>query len=105
VGVPGSVVADLVVVEPGLVLRGLEALFDRPPGPGDPDQLAQRRRGRSGAAVEREVPVLLALAWAGLAADQQPVPPPVGESGRVERDSGPVVFALAVRPEPVTIPV
>src|SRR5690606_18404407 len=32
VGVPGSVVADLVLVEPGFVLRGLEALLDRPPG-------------------------------------------------------------------------
>src|SRR5690606_36584011 len=39
VGVPGSVVADLVLVEPGFVLRGLEALLDRPPGAGDPDQL------------------------------------------------------------------
>jgi hypothetical protein len=42
VGVPGPPGADLVVVEPGFVLRGLEALLDGPAGAGDPDQLAQR---------------------------------------------------------------
>jgi hypothetical protein len=39
VPVPGDVLADLIVIEGGLVLGGLEALLDRPPGPGDPDQL------------------------------------------------------------------
>ena len=39
VAVPGVVAADLVVVEPDLGLRGLEALLDRPPGAGDPDQV------------------------------------------------------------------
>lgn len=38
VPVPGVVAADLVMIEPDLVLRGLEALFDRPSGARDPDQ-------------------------------------------------------------------
>jgi hypothetical protein len=50
VGVPGSPAADLVVVEPGFVLGGLEAFLDSPAGPGDPDQLAQRGGGGTGAA-------------------------------------------------------
>jgi hypothetical protein len=33
VGVPGSPGADLVMVQAGLVLRGLEALLDRPRAP------------------------------------------------------------------------
>ena len=100
VGVPGPVVADLVLVEPGLVLGRLEAFLDRPPGPGDPDQLPQRGRGGSGAAVERQLPMLSCRAGFGLAAHQQPVPPPRGQPGRVERDGDPVVLAQAVRAGP-----
>lgn len=35
VGVPGSVAADLVMIQTGLVLRGLEAILDRPADRGD----------------------------------------------------------------------
>ena len=50
VPVPGVVAADLVVVQAGLVLGGLEALLDRPPGPGHGDQrpTAACRRGVAG---------------------------------------------------------
>src|SRR5258705_12293044 len=41
VAVPGVVAADLVLIQPDLVLRGLERLLDRPPGPGHPDQFGQ----------------------------------------------------------------
>jgi hypothetical protein len=75
VGVPGSVAADLVVVQAGFVLRGLEALLDRPPGGGDADQLRCRRGRGAGAAVERQLSVL-ARGRVELAADQQPVTPP-----------------------------
>ena len=51
VPVPGVVAADLVLVEPDLVLRGLEALLDRPPGAGDPDQVVVGGAGRAGAQV------------------------------------------------------
>lgn len=44
---PAGVAADLVVIASGLALRGLEALLDRPPGPGDGDQLGQRDPGRA----------------------------------------------------------
>ena len=42
--VPGVVVPDLVLVQPGLVLAGLEGLLDRPAGSGDADELAHRVR-------------------------------------------------------------
>jgi hypothetical protein len=38
VGIPRPPGPDLVVIQPGLVLRGLEALLDRPPRPGHPDR-------------------------------------------------------------------
>src|SRR5487761_1521970 len=41
VPVPGAVLADLVVVQPGLVLRLAEAVLDSPPGPCHCDQLGQ----------------------------------------------------------------
>src|SRR5258706_8666721 len=44
VAVPGAVAADLVVVEPGLVLGLGEAVLHRPPCPGDGDQLGQGYR-------------------------------------------------------------
>jgi hypothetical protein len=47
VSAPGSPGADLVVVQAGFVLRGLVALLDRPPGPGDAHQLAQRCGNRA----------------------------------------------------------
>jgi hypothetical protein len=44
--VPGVVAADLIVVQAGLVLGGLEAFLDRPPGAGHGDQLGQGGAGR-----------------------------------------------------------
>jgi hypothetical protein len=35
VPIPGAIAADLIMVEPGLFLRSLEALLDRPPAAGD----------------------------------------------------------------------
>ena len=40
--VPGGPVADLVLVEPGQALAGVEPLLDRPAEPGDLDQGGQR---------------------------------------------------------------
>ena len=63
--VPGVVAADLVVVQAGLVLGGLEAFLDRPPGPGHGDQLGQGGAGRGVAGEERQLPA------GDRAADQQ----------------------------------
>jgi hypothetical protein len=41
VGVPGSPVADLVLVETGLVLGLLEAFLDRPAAAGDAGEVEQ----------------------------------------------------------------
>jgi hypothetical protein len=41
VPVPGVIAADLVVVQAGLVLGGLEAFLDCPPGAGHPDQFGE----------------------------------------------------------------
>ena len=51
VPVPGVVAADLVVVQAGLVLGGLEAFLDRPPRAGYPHQLSKRGASR-GVAVK-----------------------------------------------------
>lgn len=51
VAVPGVVAADLVLVEPDLVLRGLEALLDGLPGAGDPDEAFIAGAWRAGAQV------------------------------------------------------
>jgi hypothetical protein len=45
VAIPADVAADLVLVQAALVLRGLEALLDRPAGPGDADQLGDGDAG------------------------------------------------------------
>jgi hypothetical protein len=49
VPVPGVVAADLIVVQSGLGLGGLEALPGRPPRSGDADQLLIGGGGRGGA--------------------------------------------------------
>jgi hypothetical protein len=51
VAVPGVVAADLVLVEPDLVLRGLEALLDGASGAGDPDERLVAGAGRAAAAA------------------------------------------------------
>src|SRR3954469_9928936 len=52
--------------------RGAQALLDRPPRPGDPNQLPQRGASRSGAAVERQLADGFALGGLDLVAHQQP---------------------------------
>ena len=52
VAVPRVEATDLVVVEPDLGLRGLEAFLDRPPGAGDPDEVVAGGAGRAGAQLE-----------------------------------------------------
>lgn len=47
VGVPGPIVADLVVVEPGLVLGLLERFLYMPAGSGGPGQVDRPGRGGS----------------------------------------------------------
>jgi len=42
--VPGAVAADLIVIEPGLVLGLGEAVLHRPPGAGHGDQLGEGDR-------------------------------------------------------------
>ena len=54
VPVPGVVATHLVLVEPR-PLRCLEALLDRPPGTGDPDQVLVGGAGRAGAQVVRQL--------------------------------------------------
>jgi len=48
--VPGHPAADLVLVQADKAFRGLEALFDAPALPGDPDQGGQRHPVRAVAA-------------------------------------------------------
>ena len=86
VAVPGVVAADLVVVEAGLILRGLEALLDGPAGPGDPDQLLVFGPGRGGAQVVGQFQ--LAFAVAGRRAADQQVPGPAGRFGAVFGQGG-----------------
>jgi hypothetical protein len=90
--VPGGPGADLVFVEPGQALAGLDAFFDGPPAPGDFDQGGQRDMAGAVAAVEGQFP------GAAVAADQQPpVPGPAGVDGQ----PGPVVVAVALGASPV----
>jgi len=46
VPVPGGIPTDLIVIEAGLVLRGLEALLDRPPAAGQPNEFGEWGVGR-----------------------------------------------------------
>jgi hypothetical protein len=52
VPVPGGVVTDLIGGQPGLVLGGLEALLDGPPGAGHGDELLEGGAGGAGADVK-----------------------------------------------------
>jgi hypothetical protein len=58
VAVPGVVAPHLIVVDPNLVLRGLEALLDRPPGPRHCDQVGVEGAGRPGTQVVRQLRLL-----------------------------------------------
>src|SRR3954453_19318489 len=55
VPVPAGPAPHLVVIEPHLALRALEAFLDRPPLPGDPHHLRQRRVRWTEAHVVRPV--------------------------------------------------
>src|SRR5258708_12627922 len=93
VPVPGTVLADLVVVQAGLVLCFGEAVLDRPPRPGHRDDLGQRdRAGRPAAEVRQLELAFLArgqgpadqqVTGAGRGADLRPVvnPWPLGSVG------------------------
>ncbi len=98
VPVPAHVAADFVLVQAALVLRGLEALLDRPACPGDPHQLLN---GGLQGGVSEVVGDFVGLADA--AAGQSP-PHPVGDIALVvELGDGrqphgrPVVDARALR--------
>ena len=85
--VPGVPAADLVLIQPGQSLAGLEILLRGPADPGDLDQGGQRDVAGAVAAVERQLP------GAAVAADQQPaVTGPAGVDGQ----PGPVVVAVAL---------
>jgi hypothetical protein len=79
---PGVPAADLVLIQPGQALAGLEIFLRGPPDPGDLDQGGQRDGAGAAAAVERQFP------GAAVAADQQPT---VTRPARVDGQPGPVV--------------
>jgi len=56
--VPGVVQTDLVVIEPGISFRCLEAFLDGPPGAGDADELTGGFATRVVAVVEGELAVV-----------------------------------------------
>lgn len=97
--VPAHVAADFVLVQAALVLRGLEALLDRPARPGDPHSYYN---GGAQRGVSKVVGDLVGLADA--ATGQRP-PRPVGDltlvvelsDGR-KPDRRPVVDARSLRP-------
>src|SRR5690606_17822063 len=66
---PGGPAADLVFVQAGQGLGGLEGFLDAPAGARDADQFGQRDRAGCVAAVVGQLAVL------GVAADQQPAVP------------------------------
>src|SRR5713101_2823796 len=70
VPVPGVPLADLVVVQPGLVLGLGEAVLDRPPGAGHGDQLCQGGAGRGVAPEERQLQLTFLARYQG-PADQE----------------------------------
>ena len=86
VPVPGVVAADLAVVEPGLVLGCLEALFDGPPVSGYPDQFLVGRVGRGAEQVVGEFQLILGVAGQR-PADQQ-LPGPAGRLAAVFGQGG-----------------
>jgi hypothetical protein len=88
--VPGGPAADLVLVEAGEALAGLEVLLDGPAEPRDPDEGGQRDRVRAVAVLEGQ--------FAGA-----PVPPdeqvPASRAVAVDGDPGAVVPALPLGAE------
>ena len=100
VPVPGAVLADLVVVQAGLVLGLGEAVLDSPPGARYGDELGQGDRAGRLAAEERQLKLAF-LARAQGPADQQPVPGAAGADQRPvvqPRPLGPVGAAQPLPP-------
>src|SRR5262249_35722562 len=94
VPVPARPRPHLVLVQTAVPLGPLEPLLDRPPRPGDPDQLAPRGGGRPATGVVR--PLLLPLA---VAPHQEPeLPAPLVD--RPERLDRPVVPLRPLRARP-----
>src|SRR5262249_44827699 len=83
--VPGAPAADLVLIQPGPFLPGLEILLRGPADSRDLDQGGQRNMAGAVAAVERQLP------GAAVAADQQPA---VTRLARVDGQPGPVIPAV-----------
>jgi hypothetical protein len=89
VAIPAWPFADVVVVQADLALGLVEALLNRPPGPGYLDQPDQRRGGRARADRQGQ------LAVAATAAHQQPPGHAGGRRGG-KGQAGPVVQAAAL---------
>ena len=87
---PGGPAADLVLIQPGEILGGLEGFFDAPALPGDADRGAQRE---GACAVPAQVGQ---LAGAVVAPDQQIMAAGVGVVLGQQRDPGPRVEALTL---------
>lgn len=87
---PAVVAADLVVVQAALLLCGLEAFLDRPPGAGDADQLVEGGFGRVLGDVIGDL-----LGPADTSAGDHPVPAVLAVPGP-DLDPGPVVDPRAV---------
>jgi len=90
---PGGPAADLVLIEPGQALTGLEGFLDAPAAPATRTNSGSPT-GRAAVAAE-----VGQLAVAGMAADQQPLVPDTGGAGvgAGEGDPGPVVDPRSLR--------
>src|SRR4051812_36145936 len=88
--VPRGVAADLVVIESGFVLRGLEAFLDHPPGSRDGHEFLKRSSGRAEADVVGDFRRVREAA-----PGKEPVVPACASPGS-DRGCGPVVLARAV---------
>jgi hypothetical protein len=92
VAVPDFVAPDLVVVHPDLVFGGLKVLLDRPPGPRDLHQDAQRDRIRRSLLVLRARSRLTAL-WLRQYGSRLSTPLP-GNSTQYGRAVTPLAFGM-----------
>jgi len=99
VPVPGAVLADLVVVQAGLVLGLAEAVLDGPPGPGDGGEFRQCDRAGRPAAEESQLKVAF-LARVQGPAGQQPVPGAGGGEQRPVVKPGSLGPVCAAQPLP-----
>lgn len=70
-GVPGVVAADLVLIKPDLVSRGLKRFLDRPAGSGHPYQGAQPGSGGPGGVSPHECRRQAVAGWAAMTASRR----------------------------------